>query len=164
MAFRLIDRSEWPKVRHIVQAIVETEEAISLPKDSPEKAWEDYLFGDESYEIWAFEEDGEILGCYHQRPNQKGLGSHIANGGYVVSLNARGKGIGRKLGEHSVERAKQQGYRGIQFNYVISTNKIAVKLWKSLGFEIIGTIPKGYHLKQQEYVDAHIMFLSLTNN
>ena len=164
MNFRLITREEFPKTRHILKAIVESEEALSLKGDAPEKAWEDYLFGDESYEVWALEgEDGTILGCYHQRPNQKGLGSHIANGGYVVSPDARGKGVGRRMGEHSIQRAKERGYHGIQFNFVISTNEIAVKLWQSLDFQIIGTIPGGYHRKQREYVDAYIMFLSLTD-
>jgi len=158
MTFRTITRADWPHIRHILQAIVASEEALSLPHDAPEQAWQDYLFGDETYEVWGLEEDGEILGCYHLHPNQGGLGSHIANGGYVVSPDARGKGIGRRLGEHSIMRAKELGYRAIQYNFVISTNVIAVNLWKSLGFEIIGTIPKGYHRKQSDYVDAYIMF------
>ena len=161
MKFRIITRNEFSKIRHIMESIVRTEEYLSLKADSPEQAWEDYFFGDETYECWALEENGEILGCYHQRPNQKGLGSHIANGGYIVSPTARGKGVGRRLCEHSIARAKEKAYRGIQFNYVISTNEIAVNLWKSCGFKIIGTIPRGYHLKQQEYVDAYIMFLEL---
>lgn len=162
MTFRHITRAEFPKIRHILEQIVETEEYLSLKSNSSEQDWEDYFFGDETYECWALEEDGEILGCYHQHPNQKGLGSHIANGGYIVSPTVRGKGVGRRLCEHSIERAKEQGYHGIQFNYVISTNTVAVNLWKSCGFKIIGTIPNGYHRKQQEYVDAYIMFLDLS--
>lgn len=159
--FIQITRADYPRVRHILEAVVKSEEAISLRSNAPEEAWEDYLFGNENYEVWALEEEGEILGCYHQRPNQKGLGGHIANGGYLVSPTARGKGVGRRLGEHSIARAKEQGYHGIQFNFVVSTNTAAVNLWQSLGWEIIGTIPKGYHLKQQEYVDAYIMFRSV---
>jgi L-amino acid N-acyltransferase YncA len=161
MSFRQITRSDFPKIKHILETIVQSEEALNLYGDASEKEWEDYLFGDASYEVWALEEEGKILGAYHQRPNQKGLGSHIANGGYIVDPAARGRGVGRRLGEHSIARAKEQGYHGIQFNFVISTNEIAVKLWKSLGFEIIGTVPGGYHCKQQEYMDAYIMFRSL---
>lgn len=161
MSFRIIKRDEFPRIRHILQHIVESEEALTLSRDASEQEWADYLFGDESYEVWALEEEGKVLGCYHLRPNQKVLGSHIANGGYIVDPAIRGKGIGRMLGEHSIARATEKGYRGIQFNFVVSSNKIAVNLWKSLGFEIIGTIPEAYHRKQQEYVDVYIMFRRL---
>ncbi|MDG1287305.1 MAG: GNAT family N-acetyltransferase [Rickettsiales bacterium] len=161
MTFRIITRAEFPKVQYMLEHIIAAEEFLTLPWDAHKSEMEDYLFGDSTYEVWALEEEGEILGCYHQRPNQKGLGDHIANGGYVVSPDVRGKGVGRHLGEHSIARAKEQGYHGIQFNFVVSTNMIAIKLWQSLGFEIIGTIHKAYHRQQVEYVDAHIMFKSL---
>ena len=162
MTFRQITRADFAKVRHILQPIVESEEALVLSAESSEQEWADYFFGDETYEVWALEENGAIVGGYHLHPNQKGLGSHIANGGYIVAPEARGKGIGQRLGEHSINRARELGYRGIQFNFVVSTNKAAVNLWQKLGFDIIGTIPKGYHRKSREYVDAYIMFKDLT--
>lgn len=73
----------------------------------------------------------------------------------------RGKGIGLKLGHHSIARATELGYHAIQFNFVISTNTPAVNLWKKLGFEIVGTLPNAYHRKQKDYVDAYVMFKRL---
>jgi ribosomal protein S18 acetylase RimI-like enzyme len=102
-----------------------------------------------------------VLGSYYQRPNHYGLGAHIANGGYIVSHDVRGKGIGRMLGEHSLIRARERGYVAMQFNFVVSTNSVAIALWKSLGFSIIGTIPDAYHYQQQRYVDAYIMYARL---
>lgn len=162
MIFRQITRKDFPKVRHILQQVVETEEAIVLPHDSSEEEWKNYFFGDETYEVWALEKDGKILGGYHLHPNFKSLGNHIVNGGYIVDSAVRGKGIGTHLGQHSIARARELGYRGIQFNFVISTNKPAVNLWQKLNFNIVGTLPKAFHRKQQDYVDAHVMFLDLT--
>lgn len=161
MTFRKITRNEAPSIAHIFRPIIEAEEFISLPRGTSDAEWTDFWFGDTTYEVWIAEEDGKVLGTFHLRPNQKGLGSHVANGGYLVAPEARGRGIGRQMCEQSIARARELGYRAIQFNFVISTNTTAVNLWKDLGFRIIGTIPDGYHRKQQEYVDAHIMFRDL---
>lgn len=120
-----------------------------------------YWFGGKDNEVWALEENGQILGAFYLRANHFGLGSHIANAGYMVAPAARGQGIGRVMGEYSLQRAKERGFRGIQFNFVVSTNAVAVNLWKSLGFSVIGTIPGGFHYKQQRYDDAYIMFKDL---
>ena len=163
MTFRTLTSSEYPLIRPIYEAAIAAQEFITVDKGAPVETQLAYWFGDKPEgEVWVYEEDGKPLGSYYQRPNHYGLGAHIANGGYIVSPDARGKGVGRKLGEHSIQRAREQGYRGIQFNFVVSTNIVAVDLWKSLGFEIIGTIPGGYHRKAQEYVDAYIMYKDLT--
>jgi len=104
---------------------------------------------------------GEVVGGYTVRPNFVDLASHIANASYIVSPNHQGKGIGRALGEHSIEKAKELGYRGMQFNLVVSTNTPAVKLWKSLGFEIIATVPGGFRHHEKGFIDHYIMFRSL---
>lgn len=162
MAFRTISQAEYPLIAPIVKAAVEAEEFITLPHDAPDEDCIAYFFGGvKGSEVWIYEEDSMVLGCYYQRPNHYQLGGHVANGGYLVSPNARGKGVGRKLGEHSIARATEQGYHALQFNFVVSTNEVAVTLWKSLGFAIIGTIPQGYHRKQTDYVDAYIMHRSL---
>lgn len=101
--------------------------------------------------------DGKIVGAYLIRPNNVDRAAHTANCSYIVDKTARGHGIGKALGEHSIITAKQLNYRAIQFNFVVSTNKPAVKLWQSLGFEIIGTIPQGFNHKDLGYVDAYIM-------
>ena len=103
----------------------------------------------------------EVVGAYILQPNQPGHGKHIANAAYLVDTNIRGHGIGTKLCAHSVAAAKEIGYRGIQFNLVVSTNKAAINAWLSNGFKIIGTVPGGFHHHELGYVDAHIFFRSL---
>jgi ribosomal protein S18 acetylase RimI-like enzyme len=105
--------------------------------------------------------DGEISGTYIIKPNQIDLGNHIANCGYMVNPKYQGRGIGKLLCEHSIAFAKDKGYLGIQFNIVVSTNTIAVALWKKLGFEIIGTTPNGFRHKSLGFVDTYIMFKDL---
>jgi L-amino acid N-acyltransferase YncA len=101
--------------------------------------------------------DGKVAGMASIRPNRTDRGNHVANASFIVDNAYRGKGIGRALGEHILTRAAQQGYKSIQFNFVVSTNIFAVKLWQSLGFEIIGTLPKGFQHANGEYVDVYIM-------
>jgi L-amino acid N-acyltransferase YncA len=108
--------------------------------------------------VYVAEESGKILGTYYIKSNQPGLGAHVANCGYMVHPETRGRGLGKQLFDHSWLLAKQSGYKGMQFNFVISTNAIAVQLWEKLDFKIIGTIPKGFNHGQLGYVDAYIMF------
>jgi len=103
----------------------------------------------------------EIVGVYLIKPNQVDRGSHIANASYIVDENKRGFGIGKSLALHSISTAKELGYKAMQFNFVVSTNKAAVNLWQSVGFKIIGTIPQGFNHKVLGYVDAYIMFREL---
>jgi len=121
------------------------EEALQLWLKSPLKTY-------------VFEEDGVILGSYYIKSNAMGPSAHISNCGYMVSEAARGKGIARKLCEHSQEVAKELGFSAMQFNSVVSTNEIAIKLWQKLGFDIIGTIPKAYKHRELGLVDAYIMY------
>jgi L-amino acid N-acyltransferase YncA len=114
-----------------------------------------------SNQCYVAEESGEIVGGYILKPNQPGYGKHIANASYLVSTSFRGGGIGRKLCAHSIKSAKKHGYRGMQFNFVVSTNKAAIKIWLDYGFEIIGTIPGGFYHVEEGYVDAFIFFKDL---
>jgi len=107
------------------------------------------------------EKNGLARGTYIIKPNQVGLGSHIANCSYMVHPDHQAMGIGKLLCEHSLKYAKDIGYRAIQFNLVVSTNTAAVKLWKKYGFEIIGIIPEGFNHQDLGYVDAYIMFKEL---
>lgn len=99
----------------------------------------------------------ELVGTYILRPNQPGLGSHVANAGYMVDARHAGKGFGRAMCEHSMEQARDAGFLAMQFNSVVSTNAGAVHLWKELGFSIIGTVPKAFRHKQLGLVDIFIM-------
>lgn len=106
----------------------------------------------------ATAEEGEILGTYYIKPNQPGLGSHVCNCGYIVSENARGKGVASRMCEHSQQVAVDVGFRAMQFNLVVSTNEGAIRLWKKLGFQVIGTLPKAFKSQSAGYVDAHVMY------
>lgn len=127
------------------------------PKSDLKKLW----FADNMDTFVAVDNSGKIVGSYYVKPNQPGLGSHIANGGYMVHPEEKGKGIGRLLCQHSIDFAREKGYLGMQFNMVISTNASAVKLWKSFGFSIIGTIPQAFRHQKLGLVDAYIMYKSL---
>jgi L-amino acid N-acyltransferase YncA len=95
--------------------------------------------------VYVAEHAGRIVGSYWLKPNQPG----------------RGFSVGRNMGEHPIAEARRLGYRALQFNLVVATNTAAVKLWTSLGFQIIGTLPGVFHRAQLGYVDAHVMYLSL---
>lgn len=103
----------------------------------------------------------EIVGAYIFRANQPGYGAHIANASYMVKMEKRGQRIGHQLCAHSVEMAKMAGFRGMQFNLVVSTNKGAIKAWLDNGFEIIGTVPEGFYHFEEGYVDAYIFYRKL---
>jgi L-amino acid N-acyltransferase YncA len=102
-----------------------------------------------------------IVGSYTLHPNQSGGGAHVANAAFIVAKHARGQGIGRALGEHCFSHARRLGFRAMQFNFVISTNKSAVKLWQDLGMKIVGTLPAAFHHPEKGYVDVYVMYCSL---
>jgi len=100
---------------------------------------------------------GEVAGCYLLRPNQTGRGGHVANASYAVAQRFAGRGVGRAMGEHSLEEARRHGFTALQFNFVVSTNEAAVALWKKLGFRIVGEIPKAFRHPTRGLVDAYVM-------
>ena len=101
--------------------------------------------------------DGRPAGCYMLKPNQPGLGGHVANAGYMVAPQARGQGLAGKLCEHSLATARAAGFLAMQFNFVVSTNDVAVKLWQKHGFQIVGTVPKAFRHATLGLVDIHVM-------
>jgi L-amino acid N-acyltransferase YncA len=128
------------------------EEAIAYWTGKGVCDWETFVAEDES---------GILLGTYYIRPNQSGGGRHIANAGYATAEAARGRGIARALCAHSLERARARGFRGMQFNFVVSTNARAVGLWESMGFAVVGRLPQAFEHPSQGFVDALVMFREL---
>jgi ribosomal protein S18 acetylase RimI-like enzyme len=112
-------------------------------------------------ETFVAEEDGAVLGTYYMRANQAGGGVHVCNCGYVTSATASGRGIARRMCEHSLTHARSRGDRAMQFNFVVSTNERAVRLWQSLGFAIVGRLPLAFRHPTHGYVDALVMYQSL---
>jgi len=112
-------------------------------------------------EIFVAEEDGRLVGTYYIRANQAGGGKHVCNCGYNTSADAVGRGIGRAMCMHSLDHARARGFRAMQFNFVVSTNDAAVRLWKSLGFAVVGTLPLAFQHPNRGFVDAFVMFRAL---
>jgi ribosomal protein S18 acetylase RimI-like enzyme len=144
----------------ILEPTLRAGETYTLPADIPRQNALAYWFSPH-HEVFAAEEDNQILGTYFLRPNQQGGGSHVANCGYITAPWATGRGIARAMCEHSLSLARQRGFRAMQFNFVVSTNKPAVHLWRSFGFEIVGRLPGAFHHPSQGFVDALVMYRSL---
>lgn len=101
--------------------------------------------------------EGKVAGVAAVRPNRTGRGGHVANASFIVHPDFRRMGIARALGEKALKYAKKQGYKAMQFNFVVSVNEVAVNLWKSLGFAIVGTLPKGFKHATKGFVDVYVM-------
>ena len=129
------------------------------PRMSREEAMA-YWFRADTH-TYVAESGGRIVGTYILRANESGPGSHVANAAFMVAQDARGLGVGRKMGEHSLAEARRLGFRAMQFNFVVSTNEAAVRLWKQLGFEIVGTLPGAFRHPRKGYVDVYVMSRSL---
>ena len=120
-----------------------------LTENSGEK-----FFSEQSFTGIAFDENSnEIVGLYILHPNNIGRCAHISNASYAVKKGMRGYGIGEKLVTHSMNKGKELGFKILQFNAVVKTNKYALKLYDKLGFVRLGTIPKGFLMKDGTYED-----------
>lgn len=146
----------------IIEPVIRAGETYALdPQMSEADALKFWLGADKDTFVAEAEEDGSILGTYFMRPNQAGGGAHVCNCGYITSAAATGRGIARAMCTHSLNHARARGYRAMQFNFVVSTNDRAVRLWESLGFDIVGRLPLAFKHPTRGYVDALIMFQSL---
>ena len=110
---------------------------------------------------FVVEIEGVVVGTFYLKSNQEGLGDHICNAGFVVSRDMEGQGLGRWMGEYAQEVAKSRGFLAMQFNFVIQSNQKAVRLWKSLGFSVIGEIPEAYRHPNLGLVPALIFYKKL---
>lgn len=110
-------------------------------------------------DTFVAEAGGTIIGTYYLRPNQAGGGQHVCNCGYMTDPSAIGRGVARRMCEHSMAEARLRGFRAMQFNFVVSTNERAVKLWQSLGFAIVGRLSEAFKHPIHGYVDAYVMYL-----
>lgn len=105
--------------------------------------------------------NGRIAGTYALKPNQPDRGAHVANAGYMVAEAHRGRGLGRRLGEHSIRTARALGYHGLQFNQVVATNEAAIRLWKGLGLRVVGEVPASFRHPARGLVGALVMYREL---
>jgi ribosomal protein S18 acetylase RimI-like enzyme len=144
----------------IMEPIIRAGETYTLPRNMDKASALAYWLSAE-HEVFVAEENGEIVGTYFLQPNQQGGGGHVANCGYMTALTATGRGVARAMCEHSLGRARSRRFRAMQFNFVISTNTRAVRLWQSFKFEIVGTLPKAFLHPTLGYVDAFVMYRDL---
>jgi L-amino acid N-acyltransferase YncA len=144
----------------VMQPIIRAGETYTQPRDMDKQSALAFWLHKE-HEVFVAEEDGKILGTYFLRANQKGGGGHVANCGYMTDVAATGRGVARAMCEHSLERARARGFRAMQFNFVVSCNERAVRLWQSFGFATVGTLPGAFCHPQLGYVDAYVMYRAL---
>jgi len=144
-------------VWRILKPTIRAGETYTLPRDMSREDGLAYWFS-EAHEAFVADEDGAIVGTYFLHANQRGGGSHVANCGYMTAVEASGRGIARTMCAHSLEHARTRGFRAMQFNFVVSTNERAVRLWRSCGFDIVGTLPQSFLHPSAGYVDAFVMF------
>ncbi|HKW62422.1 MAG TPA: GNAT family N-acetyltransferase [Candidatus Acidoferrum sp.] len=144
----------------ILEPIIRAGETYTQPRDMSQKDALGFWLTP-GHEVFVAEENGEIVGTYFLKANQKGGGAHVANCGYMTAPHATGRGVARAMCEHSLERARERGFRAMQFNFVVSTNDRAVKLWQSFGFEIVGRLPRAFCHPKLGFVDAFVMYREL---
>ncbi len=144
----------------ILEPMIRRGDSYTLPRDLSREQALAFWFSLEN-ETFVCEEQGAVVGTYFLRPNQSGGGSHVANCGFVTAAEAEGRGIARAMCLDSLGRAAQRGFRAMQFNFVVKTNVRAVKLWQSLGFRTMGTLPGAFQHPELGFVDALVMYREL---
>jgi L-amino acid N-acyltransferase YncA len=148
----------WPFFSEIVRAGETYSYAFDLDSDGGRALW---MASPPGRTVVAVGDDGAVLASATMGPNRAGNGAHIATASFMVSSAARGAGVGRALGEEVIAWATRSGYRAIQFNAVVETNTAAVRLWRSLGFEVVGTVPEAFAHPRDGYVGLHVMLRRL---
>jgi L-amino acid N-acyltransferase YncA len=153
---------DWPHIWPFFSAIVAAGETYAFPDDLSVETGRDWWMSEPPSLTVVLEDDGQILGSAKMGPNRPGRGDHVGTASFMVDPAAAGRGVGRALASYVVEWHRGQGFDGIQFNAVVETNAAAVHLWKSLGFEVIGTVPRAFHSATRGKVGLHVMYLPLT--
>jgi ribosomal protein S18 acetylase RimI-like enzyme len=147
----------WPILQEIVRAGDTYTFSPRSTEEEIRKAWVEVP----AKTFVACDPKGLILGSYFIKANQPGLGAHVCNCGYVVAPSAQGRGIASLMCEHSQAQARAMGFKAMQFNFVVSTNIRAIRLWERLGFSVAGRLPGAFNHRKLGYVDALVMFKRL---
>jgi RimJ/RimL family protein N-acetyltransferase len=164
MEIRKYQDSDWKQVWPLIEKVFRAGETyVFSPEITEEQAYKVWItLPQETYV--AFDQNNSLLGTYYIKPNQPGLGAHVCNCGYIVSENHRKQGVASQMCVHSQQVAVHLGFKMMQYNLVVSTNEGAIRLWKKLGFQVIGRLPKAFNSKTAGYVDALIMYKVLTTS
>jgi GNAT superfamily N-acetyltransferase len=150
------------QIARFFRAIVVAGETYAYPEDLDDQSIAElWLEQPPGRCVVAVSDEGIVVGSAKIGPNRPGRGSHIATASFMVDPAAQGKGIGRALGEEAIRWARAQGFHGMQFNAVVETNIAAVRLWQSLGFAIMTTIPEAFEHPRYGRVGLHVMYRRL---
>jgi ribosomal protein S18 acetylase RimI-like enzyme len=160
MLIRRAEREDADAVWSIIGPTIAAGETYALDRDMTREQALQYWMGSDR-ETFVAQDDGVVVGTYFIRANQAGGGKHVCNCGYMTAAAASGRGVARRMCEHSLDHARARGFRAMQFNFVVSSNERAVGLWQSLGFTIVGRLPLAFDHPARGYVDALVMFRAL---
>ncbi len=153
--------ADWAGIWEIFHDVVQGQDTYAYAPDTTEADAKNMWMGAGKYgtgaQAFVVKDGGKVVGTFSLRANHFGQGSHVANCAYMVHKNYRGQGVARSLCQFSMEEAARRGFKSMQFNYVVSTNVGAVKLWEAMGFKIIGISPKSFRHATLGYVDIYIM-------
>jgi ribosomal protein S18 acetylase RimI-like enzyme len=157
ITIRAAEVSDHDVIWGILEPTIRAGETYTLPRDLSREQGLAYWFA-AGHEVFVAELEGEVAGTYYLRVNQQGGGAHVANCGYMTAGRISGRGVARAMCAHSLEIAPARGFRAMQFNFVVSTNIRAIRIWQSFGFEEVGRLPGAFHHPTRGYVDALVMF------
>lgn len=160
MLVRTATAADHDPIWSILEPTIRAGDTYTLPLDMSRADAVQYWTAPE-HEVYVAEDNGRVVGTYFLCTNRLGGGSHVANCGYVTAQDSFGRGVARAMCAHSLERAKARGFKAMQFNFVVSTNERAIRLWQSFGFEIVGRLPGAFKHPVQGLVDAYVMFMTL---
>ena len=160
MSIRKATEADQDAIWDIIQPVIAKGDTYVFDPNSTKEKMLAYWLSAEKHTYVATQNE-TIVGTFFIKDNQPDLGSHIANAGYMTAPSASGQGIGMTMCEFSLEEAKRLGYRAMQFNIVMKSNEIAVRLWQKLGFTIIGEIPEAFNHPQNGLTNAYIMYQKL---
>lgn len=158
MKLRDATEQDWPELWEIIRPVIRAGDTYTVAPDMSAAQARAFWMRTAPWRVVVITDAGQILGTGKMGPNQAGPGGCVANGSYMVAPQARGRGVGRALVEETLRWAQAQGYRGVQFNAVAQSNRGAVKLYRDLGFEILGTVPEGFDHPREGPVGLHVMY------
>lgn len=157
---RKANEEDKPQIWEIIKSVIAGGDTYPFYPNTSQEKLLDFWFSKDKKTYAALSEN-KIVGTFFLKDNQPDLGSHIANAGYMVAPEAMGKRVGRTMAEFSLKEAKELGYLAMQFNFVVKSNTVAVRLWQQVGFEIIGEIPEAFQHQENGLTNALIMYRKL---
>jgi len=160
MTIRLATHDDWPAVWELFRVVAASGDVFAYDESTTEDVARKLWFDPPSVCCVA-SIDGQFAGTYYVRPNAPERGNHVANAGYMVAPAFRGRGLARAMCEHSLDTARQLGFTAMQFNFVVASNTVAVRVWEKCGFAVVGRLPAAYRHRDLGFVDSLVMFRDL---